>query len=155
MLVEALIAVALVGVCIGAIATAVLAVSHATARTMPAAALTLTAQNVLTDLRAATAYDPDQLAALDGRSTAFSVNEPGPNGSPQAIRIEARVTRSAVTGASIGSVTARAANGIAVTLDATLVQEAPAPGSVLPASTPPPCSDSAAGCGEPTAAIPL
>ncbi len=39
-------------------------------------ALTLTAQNILTDLRAATAYDPDALAALAGRSIAFDADDP-------------------------------------------------------------------------------
>jgi type II secretory pathway pseudopilin PulG len=139
MLVEAIVAVALVAVCAAAALTAAAAVTHATARAFPAAALSSTAQNVLTDLRAATAYDPDELAALVNRSVSFEASEPAPDGSAQApIRITAAVTRSARTDAYVGSVTARASDGNAVTVQATLVQEAPAPGSVIPASTPPP-----------------
>ena len=148
LLVEAVVAVAVIAVCAGAALAAAAAVMHAGARSLPAPALTLTAQNILTDLRAATAYDPLQLAGLAGRSTAFDVDEPGPNGTTQRVHIVAGVTRSAATNTYVGSVTARASNGTVVTIESTLVQEAPAPGSVVSASTPPPnaCDPVLAAC---------
>jgi type II secretory pathway pseudopilin PulG len=135
LLIEAVVAVALIAVCAGAALAAVAAVTHAAARTLATPALTLTAQNILTDLRAATAYDPAQLAAIAGRSISFDAAEPGAAGANRTIQIVASVT---LTGEDryVGTVTARAADGSTVTVAATLVQEAPAPGSVIPASTP-------------------
>ncbi len=137
LLVEAIVAVALIAVCAGAALAAVAAITHAAARAVPAAALTLTAQNVLTDLRAVTAYDPLQLAALAGRSVTFDALESDAAGAPQPVHISAQVVGSATQG-YVGSVTVRGQNGTSVTVQATLVQEAPAPGSVVPAGTPPP-----------------
>jgi plastocyanin len=117
---------------------AVVAVTRGTARALPAAALTETAQNVLTDLRAATAYDPAELAALVGRSVSFEAREPAADGSAHSVRIVAAVTRSELTGGYLATVTARAADGTSVSVRAALVQEAPAPGAVVPAEDPPP-----------------
>jgi hypothetical protein len=144
LLVEALISVAMIGVCAGALIAAIVAVTHATAHRLPTSSLMLTAQDILTDLRAATAYDSGQLAALAGRTAAFDVAETGPDGLPHSVHIVAGVTRSAATGAYVGSVTARGFNGAVVTIQATLVQEAPPPGSVVPAGTPA-AEDSAGG----------
>lgn len=138
LLVEALVAVALVAICAGAALAAVVAVTHAAAHASPASSLTLTAQNVLTDLRAATAYDQTELEALAGRSLSFAAEEPGPAGTLVPVTIVARVTRSAESDRFVATVTARAANGATVTIASPLVAEAPAPGSVLPSSTPPP-----------------
>ena len=137
LLIEAVVAVALIALCAGAALAAVAAVTHATARTLAAPALSLCAQNVLTDLRAATAYDPSQLAALDGKSATFDAAEAGIGGTIERVHIVATVTRSEQN-AYVGTVTARSADGASVTVSATLVQEAPAPGSVVSASTPPP-----------------
>jgi Tfp pilus assembly protein PilV len=142
LLLEAVVAVGLVAVCAGAALAAAAAVTHATAHALVAPSLTLTAQNILTDLRAATAYDPVQLAALAGRSAAFDADEPGPDGSMRRVHIVASVRRSAATDTYVGSVTARASNGTTVTIEATLVQEAPAPGSVV---SPPPADPSRSG----------
>jgi type II secretory pathway pseudopilin PulG len=136
-LIEAVAATALIAICAGAALAAAVAVTHAAARTVSAAELTVTAQNVVTDLRAATAYDSVELAGLGGRSVSFQTQEPGPTGSPRPVTISVSVTR-APAGVEIGSVTVRAADGAAITICAVLVQEAPAPGSVLPASTPAP-----------------
>jgi hypothetical protein len=137
LLIEAIVAVALVAICAGAALAAVAAVTHATARTLATPLLTLSAQNVLTDLRAATAYDPAALAAIAGRSIAFDAAEPGGSGATRQVHIAATVTRSETTNDDVAFVTARAADGTTVTVQATLVQEAPAPGSIIPASTPP------------------
>jgi hypothetical protein len=137
LLMEAVVAIALIAVCAGAALAAVAAITHATARTLTTPALTLTAQNILTDLRAATAYDPAQLAALDGKSTSFDAEEAGGAGAVRRVRIVATVTRSGQD-SYVGAVTARSADGATVTVQATLVQEAPAPGSVVSASTPAP-----------------
>src|SRR5450755_3898624 len=137
LLIEAVVAVALVAICAGAALAAVAAVTHAAARTRATPSLTLTAQNILTDLRAATAYDPAELTALAGRSTAFDAVEPGVAGTPRRVHIVASVTRSGLD-SFVGAVTARSTDGLTVTLQATLVQEAPAPGSVISANTPAP-----------------
>jgi hypothetical protein len=112
-------------------------VTHATARTLATPALTLSAQNVLTDLRAATAYDPVQLAALAGRSISFDAAEPASTGGSRRVHIVASVTRSPASGAYAGFVTASAPDGSAASVQATLVQEAPAPGSVIAAGVSP------------------
>lgn len=138
LLVEAVIAAVLVAICAGAALAAVAAVTHARAHARPAAALTLSAQNILTDLRSATAYDGAQLASLAGRSTAFDADEPGPDGAPRRVHIVVGVTRDATTQAYVAEVTATATGGASVTIHGTLVQEAPAPGSVVSASTPAP-----------------
>jgi Tfp pilus assembly protein PilV len=138
LLLEALIAVALVAICAGAALAAVVAVMHAMSRALPAPGLTVSAQNVLTDLRAATAYDPAELAALSGKSTAFTADEPAPDGSLRPVRITVGVTTTATGAAQHATVTATASDGSAVTLAATLIQEAPAPGSVVPAAGPTP-----------------
>ncbi|MGD0473049.1 MAG: hypothetical protein ABSB70_07500 [Candidatus Velthaea sp.] len=135
LLIEAVVAVALIAMCAGAALAAVAAVTHAAAHTRATPALTLTAQNILTDLRAATAYDPDALAAMAGRSIAFDAAEPGPGGVTRSVHIVANVIQ-ADANKYVGFVTARAADGTAVTVQATLVQEAPAPGSVISASQP-------------------
>jgi hypothetical protein len=152
LLVEALVAVALVAICGGAALAAVVAVMHATARSLPAPALSGTVQNILTDLRAATAYDPAQLAALAGRGTTFDADEPGPDGEPRRVHITASVIHEAATDTYVGSVTARASNGTRVTFAARLVQEAPAPGAVIPAGTPPPSDPSRSAQSAPPAA---
>jgi type II secretory pathway pseudopilin PulG len=144
LLVEAIFAVALVALCAVAALAAVAATTHAAAHARAESELTLSAQNVLTDLRAVTAYDPDQLAALADRSAAFDADEPGADDAPRHVHIVASVSRAAA-GSYIGSVIATGPGGTAVTVRATLVQEAPAPGSVVSAASPAP-SATAADC---------
>jgi prepilin-type N-terminal cleavage/methylation domain-containing protein len=140
-LLEAIVAVAIIAICAGAALAALSAFAHDAGRALPAASLTVSAQNVLTDLRAATAYDPAELAGLAGRSTTFTATEPGPSGSPLPVAITVDVVPATSPGSDVGVVTARAPSGAAVTVSATLAAEAPAPGSVVPASTPPPNAD--------------
>ena len=138
MLIEALVAVALVAICAGAALAAVVAVTHAAAHAAPAPGFVSTAQNVLTDLRAATAYDAGAVAALAGRSTEFDVDEPGSGGTTQRVHITIAVT-AAANGADTATVTVRSSAG-AATAQTSLAPEAPAPGTVLPASTPAPAA---------------
>jgi hypothetical protein len=138
LLLEAVIAVALVAICAGAALAAVATVMHATSRALPVPGLTVSAQNVLTDLRAATAYDPVELAALDGKTTTFAADELGSDGSLRRLRIAVGITAGTHSGAYLATVTVTAADGSAVTLAATLVAEAPAPGSTVPAAEPTP-----------------
>ncbi len=137
LLVEAVVAVALVTICAGAALAAVVAVTQARDHAEPTSSLTLTAQNILTDLRAATAYDPGQLAALDGQSRSFDADEPGPDGAPRRAHIVVAVTRSTGSEETVARVTVSASNGTTVTVNGTLMQEAPAPGSVILGNTPP------------------
>jgi type II secretory pathway pseudopilin PulG len=154
LLLEAVVAVALIALCAGAALAAVAAVTHAAARTLATPALSLCAQNVLTDLRAATAYDPAQLAALDGKSTTFDTAEAEIGGAIRRVHIVATVTRSGQD-SYVGTVTARSADGASVAVSATLVQEAPAPGSVVSASTPPPDALRSAAAAIPGATGPI
>jgi type II secretory pathway pseudopilin PulG len=152
LLVEVLVAVAIVAVCAGAALAAAGAVVRTSAHAVSAAALTRSAENIVTDLRAATAYDPAELAALAGKSRAFDAPEPGPDGSPRPVHITVNIRRLTATDSYAAVVTARTEGASAVTVAATLVQEAPAPGTILSASTPPPASaSSAAGLDEPDA----
>lgn len=139
LMVEAIVGVALIGMCAGIVMAAVVAVSHQTAaRPAAAAALASTAQNIVTDLRAATAYDGAQIAQLIGRSTAFDVTENDAAGLPHTLHVVAAVTAGELDGAAVVSVTVRNAAGTAASVQATLVQEAPAPRSIVPAFTPAP-----------------
>ena len=132
LLVEAVLAVALIALCAGAALTAVVAATHAVAHARAEPALTLTAQNVLTDLRAATAYDPVALAAAAGQSSSFDASEPDAAGTTRSVHIVAGVSR-ADSGGYLGTVTVSGSDGTTVPVQATLVQEAPAPGSVVSA----------------------
>lgn len=133
-LLEAVVAVALIAIAVTATLAAAASAIHATAGSLSAATLSSTAQNVLTDLRATTVYDPDQLASLAGRSVTFTAMEPGPAGSPVPVTIRVIVASSAAADSYTGSVTARALHGGEVTVTRALAQEAPAPGTVLWAS---------------------
>ncbi len=154
LLLEAVVAVALVAVCACAVLATVAAVTKATARSLPAAALSLTAQNILTDLRAATAYDPNGLASLAGKAAAFDATESTPDGSGRTVHLTVTVGAADAAGTYVCSVTARTSDAAAVTLQAGLTAEAPAPGSVVPASTPGP-SPAASGGGRDPDPIPL
>jgi type II secretory pathway pseudopilin PulG len=145
-LVEAVVAVALIALSAGAALAAVAAVTHASAHAAAEPALTLTAQNVLTDLRAATAYDPAGLAALAGRSAAFDADEPVGDDAPRRVHVVAGVAGTAADGYT-ATVTVSRPDGASVTVSSPLVQEAPAPGSVVPAATPGPvCDGASTGC---------
>ncbi len=138
-LIEALVATGVLTVVLactmGAVAVAVRA-AHSAA---PRSALAEIAQNVLADLRAATAYDPDELAALAATGVRrFTLEEPQADGSTAQDGVTEAVVPNASGAGYTASVTVDDAAGNAVTLHSTLVQEAPVPGSVVPLSTSPP-----------------
>jgi len=129
-LLEAVIAIALIAVCAGSVLAAIVAMQHQAALAEPSAALTLDALNVLTDLRAVTAYDPDELAALAGRSAAFDVTEPL-GGGTQRLHVVVTVIGPTASQRAVASVTVRNAQGQAATAQRELAQEAPPPDFVL------------------------
>jgi type II secretory pathway pseudopilin PulG len=152
LLIEAVVSVALVAIVVAAALGAVAALTHAAARTLPDAALTSTAANVLTDLRAATAYDAEALVVLAGKHAEFDADEPAPDGAVARVHVSVAVSRSADGGAPTATVTVGSAAGRSVTLAATLVQEAPPPGSVVaPPTTSPEAEGAESGA---TAAAP-
>jgi prepilin-type N-terminal cleavage/methylation domain-containing protein len=140
-LLETLAAVSLTGIAVLGVAGAVAASLYGSARSETKLLLADDASNVLTDLRAASAYDPVMLAALDGRHATARLALPGPRG-PRIVVMTAAVARRAVGGSGdsaprigdeyVASVTATAADGTTVTERVTLVAEAPAPGSRVP-----------------------
>lgn len=141
-LIEALVATGVLTVvllcALGAVAGAVRATNSAA----PRAALAEIAQNVLADLRAATAYDPDELASLAATGTRrFTLDEPPTDGASAQRNVTASVAPNPAGGYS-ATVTVEDAAGNTVTMHSTLVQEAPVPGSVLPLSTPLPAGAS-------------
>ncbi len=138
MMIEAVIATALVAVCAGAVLSAVLSIQHRTLFAQPSAALTLTAQNVLTDLRAATAYDGAELNGLGGRNADFDGSQPSPNGSPEPIHIRLSVSMPAANGALVAAVRVSDAQGRSAAVQTTLTREVPAPGSNVAAEAPSP-----------------
>ena len=138
-LIEALVATGIltsVLLCVlGAVAGTVRAANSAA----PRAALAEIAQNVLADLRAATAYDPDELAALAATGTRhLTLDETQADGSSAQRDVTAAVAPNAAGAGYDATVTVGDAAGNTVTMHTTLVQEAPVPGSVLPLSTPMP-----------------
>ena len=137
-MVEAVMAIALMALCAGTVMGAVVLVQHQLAIATPSAELLSSAQNVLTDLRAATAYDAAALNALDGRSETFDIVEPAPGRSAQPLHISVRIARVSADAALVASISVRNARGQSVNIASTLVQEAPAPGSIVPAATPTP-----------------
>jgi Tfp pilus assembly protein PilV len=135
-MIEAMIAVVLIAVCAGTVLAVSAAVEHQRARQRPTAALSLSAQNVLTDLRAATAYDPAELADLVGRSISFSAIEPGPGGAAQTLQVSVTLRPTATAGLVAAAVTVQNAAGQTATMGSTLAAEVPAPGSVVAGQTP-------------------
>lgn len=136
LLIEAIVGTAIVALCAGAAFLAIVTVQHQLAVAERRSALTLTAQNMLTDLRAATAYDPAQLAALPGRATEFDFTEPGSDGSPRTLHATVTATRTTPPARTTVLVTVRNALGQSATVQSTLSVEAPAPGSVLAGEEP-------------------
>ncbi len=129
-LIEVLIASALtIGVLLAA-TTAVANALHGSALATQTMALHDDALNVLTDVRALTAYDDmsdlsrTRLRALVGRSVTTNVTRP--NGSAEMITLTVSQAPGAANPVANATVTA---NGISVTERATLSVEAPSPGS--------------------------
>ncbi|MFY9780469.1 MAG: type II secretion system protein [Candidatus Baltobacteraceae bacterium] len=138
-LLEALIAIAVTSAAVLGVAGAVLGMLRSLALETDKAALADDALNVLTDLRAATAYDGAFLAKLAGRSTSQKLTLAGPAGS-RSLVVTATVTPQG-NGVYVAAVTAATLDGVAVTEQAVLTQEAPAPGSVVddtPSASPAP-----------------
>jgi Tfp pilus assembly protein PilV len=136
-LIEALIAAGILTVVVLCAMAAVSAAARATARAAPRAILAETAQNVLADLRAASAYDPAELADLaaeGSRRVALEEEQADGSGLRQAVTTE--IVPNAAGAGYLATVTVKDVAGNTVTLRSTLVQEAPAPGSVVPLSSP-------------------
>jgi prepilin-type N-terminal cleavage/methylation domain-containing protein len=127
-LLETLVAIAVSALAFVGVAGAVANALFGAARAETKIALAGDAANVLTDLRAASGYDPALLASLSGRSTSAHVEVPGARGA-RLITIVASVAPAATAGSYLASVTATAADGTSVTEQRLLAVEAPAPGS--------------------------
>jgi len=130
-LLETLAAAAITGIAVLGVAGAVAASLYGSARSETRLLLADDASNVLTDLRAASAYDPAMLAAMDGRRVSARLALPGSPG-PRIVEVTAGVARQAPAGEYFATVTATAADGTSVTQRVTLADEAPAPGSRVP-----------------------
>jgi prepilin-type N-terminal cleavage/methylation domain-containing protein len=128
-LLEALIAIAVTSVAVLGVAGAVLRMLHSLAVETDKTALADDALNVLADLRAATAYDGDFLAKLAGRNASRKLTLAGPAG-PRTITVTTTITPKGRE-VYVAGVTAAAVDGTAVTEQAVLTQEAPAPGSTV------------------------
>ena len=149
-LIEALVAGGILTVVLACVLGAVTAAVRASNSAVPRAALAETAQNVLADLRASTAYDPEELAALAAAGTRrLTAVDPQADGSSAQHDITAAVAPNASGTGYIATVTVEDAGGNIVTMHSTLVQEAPAPGSVIPLSTPPPTRSGSPGAAAP------
>ncbi len=141
-LIEALVAAGILTVVLLCALGAVTAAVRAANGAAPRSALAEAAQNVLADLRAATAYDPAELTALAAAGPRqFSFDEPQADGSSVRRNVTAAVVPNASEAGYTATVTVSDASGNSVSMHSTLVEEAPAPGSVLPLSTPPPLQE--------------
>jgi type II secretory pathway pseudopilin PulG len=151
-LIEALVAAGILTVVLVCALGAVTAAVRAANGAAPRSALAEAAQNVLADLRAATAYDPDELTALAAAGPRqFSFDEPQTDGSSVRRDVTAAIVPNASEAGYAASVTVSDATGNSVSMHSTLVEEAPAPGSVLPLSTPPPVQSIGGPAGSPGA----
>lgn len=138
-LIEAVVAVGILTVAVLCAMGAVTAAVRAAANGAPRAALTVTAQNVLADLRAASAYDASELSELVAAgSRRLSIEASQTEGPATAQNVTVAIAPNASGAGYTATVTVDDASGNTVTLQSTLVQEAPAPGSVIPLSSPPP-----------------
>jgi Tfp pilus assembly protein PilV len=143
-LAEAAVAVGVVAIGAGGVVAAMLSVTRPTAQQVASATLTTTAQNVLADLRAASAYGTTSLGALAGQRKSFTIGERRADGTTEAISVTEAFAADA--NGVMATVTCTDPAGRSVALSAPLVREAPEPGSVVTAdpslryepSTPPP-----------------
>jgi type II secretory pathway pseudopilin PulG len=143
-LAEATVAVALVGMGVGGVVAALLSVMRPVAEQRASAVLTNTAQNILADLRAATAYGTTSLSGLAGRGLSLRIVEPRADGTNESIAVR-ETFADAGSGVAV-TIECADPSGHAVAVSAPLVREAPEPGSVVTAdpslryepSTPPP-----------------
>ncbi len=132
-LLEAAIATALTcAVVLGLVATVAHAL-HANATIAERAALTDDALNVLSDLRAATAYDAGALAQMTGKTTNATIVRNG-----QSLAVVVAVGGSGPATPVIANVTVTDPNGESATISRQLYVEAPAPGSVIDEPSPAP-----------------
>jgi type II secretory pathway pseudopilin PulG len=130
-LAESAVAVGVVAIGAGGVVAALLSVMRPTAEQIASATLTTTAQNVLSDLRAATAYGTTSLSSLAGKRTSFAIRELRPDGTAQAISVTEAFAADA--GGVAVTLTCADASGRTVAVTAPLVREAPEPGAVMTA----------------------
>ncbi len=132
-LLEAAIATALTCAVVLGLAATVAHALHANATLAERAALTDDALNVLSDLRAATAYDAGALAQITGRTTNATIVRNG-----QSLAVTVAVGSSGPATPTIANVTVTDPNGESATMSRQLYVEAPAPGSVIDEPSPSP-----------------
>ncbi len=93
------------------------------------------ALNILSDLRESTAYDQAALKQITGRTVTSTFSTAVATVPPQTFRALLSVTQVAATSPIVATVTIIDAAGNTVSERRTLVNEAPAPGSVIDATT--------------------
>lgn len=150
-LIEAIVAVAIFSVAAGGMLSATLAVMRPIADSRWNAQLTSVAQNVLADVRAASAYDTSVIAYNVGQQNTFSVPNlgaslaPGSHVLPPPYQVVVSYWRKDANSPVHAIVRVADAQQHLVQVDGVLAQEAPAPGSIVSpqpslnlASPPPP-----------------
>jgi hypothetical protein len=130
-LAEAAVAVGVVAVGVGGVVAAMLSVMRPVVEHSASAVLTTTAQNILADLRAATAYGTTSLSGLAGTSVSFTVTEPRPDGTSDAIAV--RESFAAASAGVVVTIACADTGGHTIAMSAPLVREAPEPGSMITA----------------------
>lgn len=137
-LIEAIVAVGIFSIAIGGMIAAMLAVLKPMAESRWSAQLTTVAQNVLTDLRAASAYDTAVLAAAEAKRTTFTVPDPSASGSvvPPPLSVTVTYVRPNPGAPMHAVVQVADAQRHVVRVDGVLVHEAPYPGEVVAAGPP-------------------
>jgi Tfp pilus assembly protein PilV len=126
-LIEATLAVALLTLGAGGVLEALITATHVRATPLTTARLLTSANNLITDLRAATAYESAaqaQTFALP-KGSAIAMSQPMPGGTPLPMTCTPSVA------AGILTVTCTDAEGHTAQATAFLGQQAPAPGSTI------------------------
>jgi prepilin-type N-terminal cleavage/methylation domain-containing protein len=138
-LLEATIAIAILGFVFLTVSSAVVQTMHANATLVARAGLADDAQNVLADIRATTAYDADALAAITGRTYATTIVRDN-----RTLAISVAIARASASAPVIAEVTVTDPNGTSATERQQLYVEAPAPGSVIDEPSPGPSASASA-----------
>jgi type II secretory pathway pseudopilin PulG len=137
MLIEAVVAVALVAIGTGCLLATMLLVMKPANDERETAQLAGVAENVLTDIRAASGYDLSVLDPIAGSERRFTIFQPVAGSSP--LPITATVTFQKQSASYLVTVAVTDPNGNAFETRTQLINEAPHPGATL---TPQPVSSS-------------
>jgi Tfp pilus assembly protein PilV len=136
-LLETVIAAALSSAAVLSLAAAALGTLHTTARLERMANVTDHALNILSDLREATAYDPEGLRKLLGRKITTTFSD-GDALKASTMTATIAVAQAGAAGTITAAVTVTDPTGVSATESQILFAEVPAPGSVIDAATPSP-----------------